>query len=110
MFSYYLLMCSVTNYIGYGRKCDLWSLGVVVYMMLVGSPPFFGGNDNDPVRDSEAMFASIKKGVYEWPEEVLVTDEAKHFLMCSLTTYYCVLLLLTNVFSYCLLLCSLTTY
>jgi calcium-dependent protein kinase len=65
---------------GYGRKCDLWSLGVVVYMMLVGSPPFYGGNDSDPVRDSEAMFASIKRGVYEWPEEVLVTDEAKDFV------------------------------
>ena len=26
----------------YDKKCDLWSLGVLVFMMLSGSPPFYG--------------------------------------------------------------------
>ena len=45
-------------------------------MMLVGSPPFDGGEDED----LHTMWASIKQGVYTWPEEVGVTDEAKDFV------------------------------
>uniref|UniRef100_A0A7S1GW29 cGMP-dependent protein kinase n=2 Tax=Hemiselmis andersenii TaxID=464988 RepID=A0A7S1GW29_HEMAN len=58
---------------GYGSKCDMWSLGVVVYMMLCGQPPFFGD-------DNAQIYEQIGKGTYEYPEGVTVSDEAKDFL------------------------------
>ena len=31
----------------YDQKCDLWSVGVIMYMILIGKPPFFDNDKNN---------------------------------------------------------------
>lgn len=42
----------------YNEKCDLWSLGVIMYVLLKGKFPFGGS-------DTERIFANIKKGIFD---------------------------------------------
>ncbi|KAG5179042.1 kinase-like domain-containing protein [Tribonema minus] len=44
----------------YTEACDLWSMGVIAYMMLSGAPPFWGSNDVQ-------VRAKIIQGHYEMP-------------------------------------------
>lgn len=37
----------------YGNKVDVWSSGVVAYVLITGKPPFYG-------RDKNAVYKSIK--------------------------------------------------
>jgi calcium-dependent protein kinase len=64
----------------YSEACDLWSLGVIVYMLLSGAPPFYGKND-------EAIKASIVQGEYTFPHELFrdVSEDAMAFVSTLLS-------------------------
>ena len=59
----------------YDEKCDIWSAGVILYVLLCGYPPF-NGND-----DVEIMKA-VKKGKYDFPAEEWdgISKEAKDLI------------------------------
>jgi calcium-dependent protein kinase len=59
----------------YDKSCDLWSIGVITYILLCGYPPFYG--DTDP-----EIFASVRAGRYDFdsPEWTQVSNEAKDLI------------------------------
>lgn len=64
----------------YDTQVDLWSLGVIVYILLGGYPPFIEQNQRD-------LFRKIRKGQYEFHEEYWgqVSKEAKSLIASLLT-------------------------
>ena len=56
----------------YNNKCDIWSVGVILYILLVGYPPFKAKNKNE-------LFNKIKNGKYslDGPEWNRVSEGAK---------------------------------
>ncbi|XP_078318964.1 calcium/calmodulin-dependent protein kinase type II delta chain-like isoform X8 [Crassostrea virginica] len=64
----------------YGKPVDIWACGVILYILLVGYPPFW---DEDQPR----LYAQIKAGAYDYPspEWDTVTPEAKNLINSMLT-------------------------
>ncbi|XP_058001943.1 serine/threonine-protein kinase CBK1 isoform X4 [Hevea brasiliensis] len=63
---------------GYGMDCDWWSLGAIMYEMLVGYPPFYS---DDPVTTCRKIVHW--KNHLKFPDEARLTPEAKD-LICRL--------------------------
>jgi len=59
----------------YDEKCDVWSLGVVIYILLSGRPPFYGDTD-------QKTMSAAKKGRYTYDGEEWdgITKLAKDFI------------------------------
>jgi len=70
--------------IGYEQECDWWSLGVILYEMLIGSPPFLSENP------TETCLKIINcKETLCFPEEVSISREAQDLiekLVCDRST------------------------
>jgi len=60
---------------GYDKEVDLWSIGVITYILLCGFPPFY--NEHLPV-----LFEAIMKADYDYPEDYWdeISDTAKNFI------------------------------
>eukprot|EP00095_Tigriopus_kingsejongensis_P007737 maker-scaffold200_size264178-snap-gene-1.18 protein:Tk07737 transcript:maker-scaffold200_size264178-snap-gene-1.18-mRNA-1 annotation:"myosin light chain kinase" len=69
----------VVNYDPISLAADLWSLGVIAYVLLSGLSPFMGENVTD-------TYSNISKAEYEFhePEFDSITDEAKDFISAVL--------------------------
>nr|XP_053631357.1 LOW QUALITY PROTEIN: calcium/calmodulin-dependent protein kinase type II alpha chain-like [Cherax quadricarinatus] len=64
----------------YGKPVDIWACGVILYILLVGYPPFWD-------EDQHRLYAQIKAGAYDYPspEWDTVTPEAKNLINSMLT-------------------------
>ena len=79
-------ICGTPNYIapeildskiGHSYEVDYWSIGVILYTLLYGRPPF----ESPEVKQT---YKKIKACQYHFPENVAVCDQAKDFIRAVL--------------------------
>jgi polo-like kinase 1 len=75
-------VCGTPNYIapevldgksGHSYEVDIWSLGVIIYTLIIGKPPF-------ETSDVKATYQRIKSNSYTFPEHVPISDAAKDLI------------------------------
>jgi len=76
-----VIRCKQDTSKGYGKEADLWSLGVIAYIMLCGWAPFNAPTD-------EEIFELILQGEYQFPPDTYLklSEPAKDFIRCLLTS------------------------
>ena len=58
---------------GHSYEVDYWAIGVILYTMLIGRPPF----ESSEVKQT---YKKIKVCAYSFPEQVQISENAKDFI------------------------------
>jgi polo-like kinase 1 len=81
-------VCGTPNYIapeildgktGHSYEVDIWSLGVIIYTLIIGKPPF-------ETQDVKTTYKRIKMNSYTFPERAVISDAAKSLITEILNT------------------------
>eukprot|EP00466_Bigelowiella_natans_P009154 jgi/Bigna1/87664/estExt_fgenesh1_pg.C_220212 len=97
---YHTMVCGTPYYVapevlrkhGYNQSCDLWSMGVIMFLMLFGYPPFHSTRKKESSANNTEIYRKIKGGFHNmtragygpwFPRNIPVSAEAKE-LMASL--------------------------
>ena len=72
---YYLAPEVISRERNYSEKCDLWSCGVIMYILLSGRPPFNGDSDEEIINRIMRNKLDLEK--YPWS---IISNEAKDLL------------------------------
>ena len=81
-------VCGTPNYIapeildgktGHSYEVDIWSLGVIIYTLIIGKPPF-------ETRDVKTTYKRIKMNAYSFPETAIISEAAKNLVAQILVT------------------------
>ena len=79
-------VCGTPNYIapeilegkaGHSYEVDVWSLGVIMYTLIIGKPPFETNNVKE-------TYKRIKSGNYSFPEHAIISEPAKDLIQSIL--------------------------
>ncbi|KAF8122144.1 kinase-like domain-containing protein [Boletus edulis] len=81
-------ICGTPNYIapevlfdtanGHSFEVDTWSIGVILYTLLIGRPPF-------QTKDVKDIYTRIRDNVYEFPPERRISPDARECITSTLT-------------------------